>query len=41
MKLTEIINTELLEQEIAEGYINCSTHPADPSLMILCYSKLA
>jgi len=40
MKLSAIIDLELLAQEIADGYINCSAHPMDPNLKILCYGKL-
>lgn len=40
VKLSEIITTELLAKEVAAGFINCSPHPDDPSLKILCYGKL-
>jgi len=40
MKLSEIIDPQLVAQEVNGGYINCSAHPDDPSLKILCYSKV-
>ncbi|MDR1358632.1 MAG: hypothetical protein LBJ48_04690, partial [Coriobacteriales bacterium] len=41
MNLSEIIDTDLVAREVADGYINCSRHPRDPDLKILSYSKLA
>ena len=40
MKLAEMLDTDLLAREVADGYISCSVHPDDPSLKVLCYGKV-
>ena len=40
VKLSDIMDTGFLENEIRTGYISCAAHPHDESLKILCYGKV-
>ena len=40
MKLSEILETDLVAREVRDGYISCSGHPDDPALKVLCYGKV-
>ena len=39
VKLSSFLDLDLLRRDMAEGYIDGKTHPEDPDLWVLCYSK--